>query len=65
MILELSGKKVHIKDFTLTEKEFVNRYATIKPWRVMGEKQREKALKLAYKDYSKHKTKPAKDSVNK
>ena len=57
MILELSGKKVFIKDFTMSEKEFIKRYEVLKPWRVMADKYRLKALKTDYKVYAKHKVK--------
>ncbi len=55
MIFDLSGKKVHIKDFTLTEKEFIKMFEKLKPWRTMADKHRNNALKADYKTYAKNK----------
>lgn len=54
MIIELRGKKISTKGLDITSsKSFIETFEKLKPWRVMPDDLRLKALKEDWKVYSK------------
>jgi len=60
-LIELSGKKVNIEGLEFTEKQFIEFFGRLKPWKGMQVKDRQIVLKEDYKIYLKHKPKDKKE----